>query len=61
MKSVKPAHFNVMQACIEDAERTIRHAATRRPALDHDMVYVAGKNLELHPCYGHELGGCEKV
>jgi hypothetical protein len=58
---LKPASFNMMMACIVNAERTIGRVATRRPTLDHNMVYVAGRNLELHPSYCHELGGCAKV
>jgi hypothetical protein len=62
VKSLKPAHFKVMQACIEDAEHANGRATTRRPTLDHNMVYVAGKNLKLHPFYSYELGSqrCEK-
>jgi hypothetical protein len=62
VKNVKPAHLNVMPACDEDAKRTIRHAMNRRPTLDHNMVYVQGKNLKLHPFYRHELGvkRCER-
>jgi hypothetical protein len=60
VKSVKPARFNVMPACDEDAERTIGRDVTRRPTLDHNMVHVAGKNLKLHPFYSHEFG-CAQV
>ena len=47
VKSVKHAHFNVMPACDEDAERTIARAATRRPTLDHNTIHVAVKHLKL--------------
>ena len=56
VKSVKPAHLYVMPACDEDAEHTIRHAATRRPTLDHNMAYVPGKNLKLRLFYAHKKG-----
>jgi len=44
---LKKAHLNSMQACDGDAERTIRRAGTRRPTLDHNMVYVAGESLGI--------------
>jgi hypothetical protein len=44
-------HLNLMPASDEDAERTIGRAATRRPSLHHNMVYVVGKNLKLLPAY----------
>jgi hypothetical protein len=37
-----------MPASDEDAEHIIGRAATRRPILDHNMVYLAGENLKLH-------------
>ena len=48
VKSVKSAHLNLMPASDEDAERSIGRAATCRPTLDHNLVFVPGKNLELH-------------
>ena len=56
VKSVKPAHLYVMPASDEDAEHTIRRAMNRRPTLDHNMVYVPGKNLKLRPFYAHKKG-----
>jgi hypothetical protein len=50
VKSVKPAHFNVVPACDGDTELTIGRAETRRPTLDHYMVYVAGKKLKFDLC-----------
>ena len=50
-KSVKPAHLNSMPASDEDPELTNRRAATRRPTLDHNMVYVPTKNIKLRPFY----------
>ena len=38
-----------MPASDEDPEHTNGRAATRRPTLDHNMVYVPGKNLKLRP------------
>ena len=40
-----------MPASDEDAEHTIRRAMNRRPTLDHNMVYVPGKNLKLRLFY----------
>ena len=51
VKSVKPAHLTSMPASDEDPEHTNGRAATRRPILDHNMVYVPGKNLKLLPFY----------
>ena len=64
VKSVKPAHLNSMPASDEDPEHTNGRAVTRRPTLDHNMVYVAGKYLELHPFHCHRyvnLSGIRKV
>jgi len=62
VKSVKPAHLNSMSASDEDPEHTNGRPATRRPTLDHNMVYVPGKNLKLRPFYAHKKGakGCKK-
>ena len=49
VKGVKPAHLNSMPALDEDPEHTNGRPATRRPTLDHNMVYVPGKNLKLRP------------
>jgi hypothetical protein len=46
-----------MPASDEDAERTIGRAATRRPTMDHNMVYVPGDNLKLQPVYAYEMVG----
>ena len=51
VKSVKPAHLNSMPASDEDPEHTNGRAATRRPTLDHNMVYVPTKNIKLRPFY----------
>ena len=56
VKSVKPAHLNSMSASDEDPEHTNGRPATRRPTLDHNMVYVPGKNLKLRPIYAHKKG-----
>jgi hypothetical protein len=50
VKSVKPAHLNLnlMPASDKDAGHTIGCAATRRPTMDHNMVYVVGEKLKLH-------------
>ena len=64
VQSVKPAHLNSTPASDEDPEHTNGHAVTRRPTLDHNMVYVAGKYLELHPFHCHRyvnLSGIRKV
>ena len=45
------AHLNSMLASDEDPEHTNGRATTRRPTLDHNMVYVPGKNLKLRPFY----------
>jgi hypothetical protein len=45
---VKPAHLNSMQASDEDSEHTIGRTATRRPSLDHNMVYETGEKLKLY-------------
>ena len=62
VKSVKPAHLNSMPASDEDPEHTNGRPATRRPTLDHNMVYVPGKNLKLRPFYAHQKGAkrCKK-
>jgi len=51
-----------MPASDEDAEHTIRRAMNRRPTLDHNMVYVPGKNLKLRLFYAHKKGAkrCKK-
>ena len=56
VKSVKPAHLNSMPASDEDPEHTNGRPATRRPTLDHNMVYVPGKNLKLRLFYAHKKG-----
>ena len=48
-KSVKPAHLNSLPTSDEDPEHTNGRPASRRPTLDHNMVYVPGKNLKLRP------------
>ena len=46
----------------EEDDRTNGCIETRRPTIDHNMVYVPGKNLKLRPFYRHELGveRCER-
>jgi hypothetical protein len=44
-----------MPASDEDAEHTIGRAATRKPTLDHNIVYLAGTNLKLRSFYAHEM------
>ena len=56
VKRVKPPHLNLMLASDEDAEHTIGCAATLRPTLEHNLVYVAGEILKLRPFYTHEIG-----
>ncbi len=56
VKGVKPAHLNSMPASDEDPENTNGRPATRRPTLDHNMVYVPGKNLKLRLFYVHKKG-----
>ncbi len=51
-------HLNSMLASDEDAEHTIRRAATRGPIVDHNMVCAAGK-YGAGPggvCCGRDLG-----
>ena len=43
-----------MPASDEDAEHTIGRTVTRRPTVNHNMVYVACENLKLRPFYRHE-------
>ncbi len=38
----------------EEDERTIGCIETRRPTIDHNMVYVPGKNLKFTPYYTHK-------
>jgi hypothetical protein len=40
LKSVKTAHLNLMLASDKDTEHTIGCTVTRRPTMDHHMVYV---------------------
>ena len=51
-----------MAASDEDAVYTNGRPATRGPTLDHNMVYVPGKNLKLRPFYAHQKGAkrCKK-
>jgi hypothetical protein len=63
VKSVKPSHLNSMPPASDgDPEYTNGHATTRRPTLDHNMVYVPGKNPKLRPFYAHKKGAkrCKK-
>jgi hypothetical protein len=62
VKSVKPVHLNSIPASDEDAVHTNGRAATRRTTLDHNMVYVPGKNFKLRPFYAHKQGAkrCKK-
>ena len=53
VNSVKPAHLNLIPASDED---TIGRFATRTTILDHNMVYVPGKNFKLRPFYAHQRG-----
>jgi hypothetical protein len=63
VNSVKTAHLYLIPTSDEDAEYTIGRATTRRPTLDHNIIYVAGKNLKLRPFYAHEkcAKGCAQV
>jgi hypothetical protein len=45
-----------MPASDDDAEHTIGRTVTRRPTVNHNMVYVACENLKLRPFYRHETG-----
>ena len=63
VKSVKPSHLNSMPPASDgDPEYTNGRATTRRPTLDHNMVYVPGKNPKLRPFYAHQKGAkrCKK-
>ena len=46
VKSVEPAHLNLMTASDEDAEHAIGYPVTRIPPMDHNMVYVEGEKLK---------------
>jgi hypothetical protein len=59
VKGVKPANLNSMPVSDEDPEHTNRRPATRRPPLDHTMVYVPGKNLNLRP-FGADQKGAKR-
>jgi hypothetical protein len=54
-KSVKTAHLNLTPASDEAAERTIGRAATSRPTLDHNMVYLASENFKFRLFYASEI------
>jgi hypothetical protein len=45
-----------MRASDEDTEHTIGRKVTRRPTVNHNMVYVECENLKLRPFYRHETG-----
>ena len=49
-----------MRASDEDTEHTIGRKVTRRPTVNHNMVYVACENLKLRPFYRHETGVSER-
>ena len=58
-EEVIPAHVNSMPVSDEDPNHTNRRPATRRPPLDHTMVYVPDKHLNFRP-FGVDQKGAKR-